>query len=84
MNMKETQQAMENNEMVSLFDYLGKPAGSELGKNVATVAMLHGVHIEERFVETRNYSGRILLYPRDFLDLYFNNKLPQPIKAYQL
>jgi hypothetical protein len=75
---------MKNNEMLSLYEYLGKPAGSELGKSVAIAAMSHGAHIEERFVETRNYSGKILMYPRQFLDAYFNNKLPKPINVIEL
>jgi predicted Zn-dependent protease with MMP-like domain len=84
MNMKEIQQVMENNQMMSLYEYLGRAAGSELGKRVAEAAMMHGVAITEREVETRTYSGKILMYPRQFLDAYFNNKLPKPINVIEL
>lgn len=59
-------------EFLSLFDYLGKPAGSELGKKVAAEATLKHVPMNTRMVETKTYSGEILLYPRWFLDEYFN------------
>ena len=84
MNTKETQQAMENNQMMSLYDYLGHAAGPDLGKRVAEAAMLHGARIEEREIETRTYTGRVLMYPKDFLQAYFNDTLPQPIQAFQL
>ena len=58
-------------QMVSLFDFLNKPAGSILGKQVAEAAVKHGVKIENRYVETRTYQGKIKLYPRDFLEDYF-------------
>ena len=74
MNMKETQQVMENNKMLSLFDYLGHPAGSNLGKQVAAVANKLKVPINIREVETKTYKGKILLYPKSFLDVYFNKK----------
>jgi hypothetical protein len=32
-------------EMLSLFDYLGKPAGSELGKQVAAAAAVDKIKI---------------------------------------
>lgn len=74
MNTKETQQVMENDKMLSLFDYLGHPAGSDLGKKVAGMAARLKVHINTREVETKTYKGKILLYPKSFLDVYFNNK----------
>ena len=74
MNTKETQQVTENNKMLSLFDYLGHPAGSDLGKKVAGMAARLKVPINTREVETKTYKGKILLYPKSFLDTYFNNK----------
>jgi len=74
MNMKETQQVTENNKMLSLFDYLGHPAGSSLGKKVASMATRLKVPINTREVKTKTYKGKILLYPKSFLDTYFNNK----------
>ena len=40
-------------EMMSLFDYLGRPAGSELGKQVAAAAMENFVKMETRHVSTK-------------------------------
>ena len=57
--------------MMSLYDYLGKPAGSDLGKAVAKAATIEKVPITKREVTTRNYSGEILMYPKSFLDKYF-------------
>ena len=74
MNMKETAHHMKNNywstptttvdpqiEMVSLFDYLGHAAGSELGKQVATVAAKVGVQTSTRHVSNKKYKGEIML-----------------------
>ncbi len=83
MNTKETQQATKN-EMVSLYDYLGHAAGSELGKEVATAATLMRVPMDNREVTTKTYQGRIILYPRWFLDNYFTDKSTQTIQAFQL
>ena len=60
-----------NDEMVSLFDYLGRPAGSDLGKAVYTAAKASKVPVAERHVSTKNYTGKILMYPKSFLDKYF-------------
>ena len=57
--------------MMSLFDYLGRPAGSELGQRVAAAAMENFVKMETRHVSTKTYSGDIMLYPKSFLDEFF-------------
>ena len=87
MNMKETAHHMKNNywstptttvdpqiEMVSLFDYLGHAAGSELGKQVAAVAAKVGVQTSTRHVSNKKYKGEIMLYPQEFLDWYFEDE----------
>jgi hypothetical protein len=58
-------------EYLSLYDYLGKPAGGELGKEVASAASKAGIKLETREVSTPNYTGIVYLYPNDFLDFYF-------------
>ena len=73
MNTKETQQVMES-KMMSLYDYLGHAAGSELGKKVASTATKLKVPISFREVKTKTYIGQILLYPESFLNTYFNKK----------
>ena len=61
--------------MVSLYDYLGRAAGSELGKQVATAAAKARVRGETRQVSNPVYTGPVMLYPRSFLDLYFKGGL---------
>ena len=65
----------KNMEMVSLYDYLGRAAGPELGKQVATAAAKAGVKHEIREVSNSKYTGPIMLYPKSFLDLYFKGGL---------
>lgn len=83
MNMKETAHHMKNNwvtsttadsklEMMSLYDYLGYAAGGSLGKIVAEVAKRRSIRMESRYVSNKKYKGEILLYPKYFLDWYFN------------
>jgi hypothetical protein len=74
MNMKETVQVMENNEMKSLYDYLGHAAGPELGKQVASVASLLKVGCKTKQVKNKKYTGKIMMYPVFFLKDYFNGK----------
>ena len=62
-------------EMISLYDYLGRDAGPDLGKQVATAAAKAGVKSEIREVSNVKYTGPIMLYPRSFLDLYFKGGL---------
>jgi len=64
----------ENTEMLSLFDYLGKPAGQELGGEVVKAAMAHSnyIPIKRRYVSTKFYNGEVNLFPREFLNEYFN------------
>jgi hypothetical protein len=65
----------ENNlpYMMSLYDYLGKAAGPELGKEVCEVAVKLKETIQEREVSNPKYTGKIKLYRREFLDTYFGN-----------
>ena len=62
-------------EFLSLYDFLGRAAGSELGKTVAAVAMERNVPIENKVVVTATYCGTILKYPLSFLNEYFNTNL---------
>lgn len=59
-------------EMISLFDYLKKPAGSELDKQVASAAMNEKILIGSKQVSNPKYKGNILMYPKTWLDEYFN------------
>ena len=65
----------ENMNMMSLYDYLGRAAGPDLGKQVATAAAKTGVKHEIREVSNSKYTGPIMLYPKSFLELYFKGGL---------
>lgn len=62
---------MEN--YLSLYEYLGRAAGSQLGKEVAKKAYDSGVTIQTHEVSNPKYEGQILKYPKTFLDEYFGN-----------
>ena len=68
------------NQMLSLFDYLGYAAGDRLGKDVAKKAAEQKVTYAVKYVENPKYKGDIMMYPKSFLDSYFkldvNNDLP--------
>ena len=59
---------------MSLYDYLGRAAGGELGKAVAEAAAQNGEFIQTRVVENKVYSGKVCLYREEFLDWYFREK----------
>jgi len=58
-------------EYLSLYDYLGKPAGKELGGQVAQAAYEGGIKPQNREISNPKYTGIVHLYPKDFLDFYF-------------
>ena len=61
------------NKLLSLYDYLGKAAGMELGDKVFKASTAMNIKPESRDVETKTYCGKVMLYPKSFLDLYFQN-----------
>ena len=60
--------------MLSLFDYLGKPAGAELGDKVYKAARKANILVKTREISTKTYSGKVMLYPKTFLDDFFTEK----------
>lgn len=64
---------MENN-MMSLYDYLGYAAGQELGGKVCKAAIALKEPIQEREITNTRYKGKVHLYRREFLEEYFKNK----------
>jgi len=63
---------------LSLYDFLGKPAGTQLGAEVAKSARSQGIQTLTREVSNPGYEGTVLLYPEDFLKFYFRE--PDSIK----
>jgi hypothetical protein len=62
-------------ELLSLFEYLGNPAGQQLGKDVAQKAKELKIPFNTKEIKTKNYKGIIHIYPRHFLDKYFNKTI---------
>ena len=58
-------------EMKSLYDYLGRAAGSELGRQVYNTAKKLGIPVKSRYIANNVYTGDVMLYPETFLELYF-------------
>ena len=72
---------MENKtEYLSLYDFLGKPAGAQLGKEVWDAASKQGVKAQSREVSNPKFEGKVLLYPKDFLEMYFKKPLPTQVE----
>ena len=57
--------------MMSLYDYLGKAGGSELGGKVNTYAQIRNQKYETKEIKNPSYTGEVFLYTEDFLDEYF-------------
>jgi len=75
---------INNMEKISLYDYLGHAAGSDVGQQVAFAAAKAGVLTETRHVSNPVYKGPVMLYPRSFLDLYFKGGLNEGSSGKQL
>ena len=63
-------------QYLSLFDYLNKPAGPDLGKAVAEHSKRLKVKPKFKEVSNPKYTGKVLMYPKSFLDGYFRPDLP--------
>lgn len=61
-------------EYMSLFDYLGHPAGTALGTQVYEAAKRCKEKTDTRIVSTKTYNGKVLLYRKAFLQEYFASK----------
>jgi hypothetical protein len=70
-------------EYLSLFDYLGKPAGGDLGKEVATAAIKAGIKMQTREISNPKYTGIVNMYPKDFLEFYFRKPDSIPMEDTQ-
>ena len=61
-------------KLYSLYDYLGKPAGPELGKCVALAAKVAKEKFSTRKIANPKYVGKIQEYRKEFLDKYFDEE----------
>jgi hypothetical protein len=60
----------------SLFDYLKRPAGPDLGKAVSEHAKKSKIKSVTKVISNPKYTGKVLMYPKSFLDGYFRPNLP--------
>ena len=61
--------------MLSLYDYLGRPAGSALGKQVFEFAKIVGAKVSTKKVSNSPYKdGTIMTYEKSFLVMFFKAK----------
>ena len=58
-------------KMLSLYDFLGRPAGIKVGANVSQAAIRAKVRPTTREISTPSFTGTVLLYPKWFLELVF-------------
>jgi hypothetical protein len=64
------------NQLMSLYDYLGKAAGPELGKQVYEYASEKKLThlVKNRNIKNPKFKGKVLLYPKSLLDIYFQDQ----------
>ena len=61
-------------QYVSLYEFLGRPAGMELGEKVFRKSKEQDIVVYTRKVSNPKYKGTVALYPRNFLEIYFKPK----------
>lgn len=64
-------QNLTNDTYVSLFDFLGRPAGIELGTKVYKESCRRNEKTKIRNISNKKYTGKIMLYRQEFLEQYF-------------
>ena len=68
---------MEKDETrVSLYDYRGRPDHDGKGQDIYKTSKERGVAYETREVDTPKYKGKVIVYPKWFLDEYFTSSTP--------
>jgi hypothetical protein len=75
---------MKQEEFVSLYDFLGRPAGGELGKEVFEASKRNKIPTKIREISNPKYNGKVMLYPEEFLSKYFDfkSKINNPNKTH--
>ena len=60
---------------LSLYDYLGRAAGQQLGADVNKIAIEKKIGFKQRFISNPIYQGNVHLYPVEFLEEYFKGDM---------
>jgi hypothetical protein len=64
-----------NPELITVFDYLGgktPPVG--IGKRIYDYAKQHNEQIESKHIESKSYSGLVMMYTPEFLNRWFSQE----------
>ncbi len=61
----------QNVEYASLYEYLGRRAGMDLGQQVFKAAKEKRIRCKTQEVNQGGYSGKVMVYPISFLQEYF-------------
>jgi len=69
-----------NDGFASLYDFLHRPAGPALGKEVYKEAAYQRIPFGQKWISNPRYSGRILCYPITWLENYFGQKFEHKSK----
>lgn len=65
---------MEKDEtMMSLYDYRGRRDYEKIGQKVCDRALEMGVKIQDKELDHPGWKGVVKMYPKWFLDEYFDN-----------
>jgi len=59
-------------KFMSLYDYLGRAAGRELGNQVFKAASASRIPVQIKEVSNPVYKGKIMMYPENWLIGYFS------------
>ena len=73
------QPAQKELPTISLFDYLGRPAGEALGAAVYEVAKMAAEPVKLRMLDLQNYKGKVMVYRRSFLKAVFSEPILKKI-----
>ena len=65
----------QNSVYLSLYDYLGRAAGQELGAEVNKAAVERKIEFKQRHISNPSYHGNVHLYPVEFLNEYFKGDI---------
>ena len=57
---------------MSLYDYLGRAAGRELGNQVFKAASVSRIPVQIKEVSNPIYKGKVMMYPENWLIGYFS------------
>jgi hypothetical protein len=68
----------KQDDYLSLYDYLGRASGMTLGTEVKKYADENGIPFSTKHITQGGYDGKVLTYPKSFLELYFREPDVEP------